>query len=410
MVNDKHVRVLLILLAIVSSAPSKHALCQDNASGVGSGRTLTVESRETLVQAVQNATPGTRILIAPGEYRGGLTFAELRGAKDRPIVLAALDPENPPIFIGGASGMRLTRPSHVQLQHLIFREATGNGLNIDDGGNADSPAHHIALRHLQVRDIGPRGNRDGIKLSGVDRFTVEHCTIERWGESGSAIDMVGCHDGEIVECAFQYRGDLFANGVQTKGGSSDITIKRCRFDHAGGRAVNIGGSTGLDYFRPRAAPYEAKNIVVEDCVFIGSMSPIVFVGVDGATVRYNTIYRPSRWVLRILQESQAERFVPCRQGSFTNNLIAFRADELRTMINVGGGTSPDTFALANNHWYCIDNPGRSRPRGLPVAETNGKFGQDPEFVSERENDLRLTDTTPVRDAGVRWAAGPKRSQ
>ncbi len=127
------------------------------------------------------------------------------------------------------------------------------------------------------------------------------------------------------------------NGVQTKGGSAKITIRRCRFDHAGGRAVNIGGSTGLAFFRPRDASDEAKNITVEDCTFIGLIAPIAFVGVDGATVRYNTIYRPKKWLIRILQESQQPRFAPCRNGSFHNKLIAFRADEARRLVNIGEG-------------------------------------------------------------------------
>mgnify|MGYP006193671343 CR=1 FL=1 len=41
---------------------------------------------------------------------------------------------------------------------------------------------------------------------------------------------------------------------------------------------------------------------------------VAFVGVDGATFRHNTIYRPTKWVLRILQESQEPRFVRTRDA------------------------------------------------------------------------------------------------
>ncbi|HSG72296.1 MAG TPA: right-handed parallel beta-helix repeat-containing protein, partial [Planctomycetaceae bacterium] len=315
--------------------------------------------------------------------------------------LAALDESKPPVFEGEGTCIHLRRPSYVELRNLVLSKATGNGLNIDDGGDANNPAREIVLRQLQVREIGPRGNRDGIKLSGVNQFSIEGCTIERWGDGGSAIDMVGCHEGQISNCEFKYRGDIQANGVQTKGGSSEITIKRCRFENAGGRAVNIGGSTGRDYFRPPSAGYEAKNITVEDCTFIGSLSPIVFVGVDGATVRYNTIYRPTRWIIRILQESQGAEFVPCRNGSFTNNVIAFRSDEARTVVNIGGGTAPATFTFAGNHWYCLDNPQRSNRLDLPVEETKGTYGEDPQFVNTERHDLQLKRTSRVRDAGVR---------
>ncbi len=390
---------LTVVMMIASCLRHDLACCEEQATP----RIVSVSSRDELVTTVQNADPGTKVLIAPGEYRGGMNFSGLHGTKGTPIVLAALDPENPPVFVGGASCIHLTSSSYVELHHLILSKATGNGLNIDDGGSATRPSHHIVLRGLQVRDVGPRGNRDGVKLSGVDKFSIEGCSVERWGDSGSAIDMVGCHEGAIENCDFRYRGDISGNGVQTKGGSSDITIKRCRFENAGSRAVNIGGSTGTDYFRPRSPGYEAKNITVEDCIFIGSMAPIAFVGVDGAKVRYNTIYRPKRWAVRILQESQGAEFVPCRNGSFTNNLIAFRSDEVGTVINVGAGTAAKTFSFAKNHWFCIDSPRLSDRLGLPVVETASCYGQDPKFVDANKKDLRLMSASPVRDAGVRPA-------
>jgi len=361
-----------------------------------------VTNRRELLSAVSQAKPGTKILIAAGEYRGGLTFTDLIGTKEKPIVLQAADPDHPPIFVGGGSGIHLRRPAHVALRNLVFTGATGNGLNIDDGGDPQNPAREILLDRLQVRNVGPKGNRDGIKLSGVDRFVIERCLVERWGESGSAIDMVGCHDGEIRHCEFKYRNDISGNGVQTKGGSADITIRRCRFENAGSRALNLGGSTGRDYFRPRDANYEAKNITVEDCTLIGSMSPVAFVGVDGATVRHNTIYRPQRWVIRILQESRGSDFIPCRNGIFAKNIIVFRSDEVRTVVNVGGQTSPETFRFANNHWYCLDQPRLSQRLGLPTPETEGTYGENPRFRDPERGEFRLRDSSPVKDSGVRF--------
>lgn len=91
-------------------------------------------SCEELIAAVNTARPGTVILIAPGEYREGLSFGGLRGSKGKPITLTALDESNPPSIVGGASGLHLTSPSYVELRNLVLRNATGNGLNIDDAG------------------------------------------------------------------------------------------------------------------------------------------------------------------------------------------------------------------------------------------------------------------------------------
>jgi hypothetical protein len=352
--------------------------------------TLRVSTREQLAQALAQARAGTTILIAPGTYRGGLSQANLRGTDKEPIIIAAADAERPPVIEGGGSGLHFSRPQFVELRNLVLAGAQGNGLNIDDGGSKDAPARHVTLSGLVIRDVGPRGNRDGIKLSGVDDFRVEYCTVERWGDGGSGIDMVGCHNGSVTGCIFRHERADQANGVQTKGGSRGITISRCRFENAGGRAVNIGGSTGLDYFRPKPQGYEAKDVTVEDCTFIGSMAAVSFVGVDGAVFRHNTIYRPTRWVVRILQENQASGFVPSRNGRFENNLIAFRSDELRTAVNVGGGTSPETFTFAGNAWYCLDRPADTRRLvQLPTRETRGTYGVDPGFVNAAAGDLRV---------------------
>ena len=292
----------LTALSFAVLVAAGHSAAQPADSKAASVR---VGSRDELIRAVRDARPGVVILVAAGEYRGGLSFENVRGTKERPIVIAAADEDRLPVLQGGNSVLQFSGPAYIELRNLVLTGGVRNGLNIDDGGSHESPAHHVTLQGLRISKIGPRGNCDGIKLSGVDDFVVDECRLNDWGDGGSAIDMVGCHQGTVTSCEFRYRGDLAANGVQTKGGSSDIAIRRCRFEQAGSRAVNIGGSTGRAYFRPQGASYEAKAITVEDCTFIGSMSPIAFVGVDGAIVRHNTIYRPSRWGMRILQESQA---------------------------------------------------------------------------------------------------------
>ncbi len=359
-----------------------------------SGATVTVKDTQELRQAIAQAEPGTQILIAPGTYEGGLSFRDLNGSPDAPIVLAAADPKHPPVIQGGGSGIHLANVSHIELRNLILAGARGNGLNIDDGGTFETPTHHILLSGLVVRDVGPEGNRDGIKLSGVDDFRVENCTVERWGSGGSGIDMVGCHRGVIEGCTFRHGDSVGSNAVQTKGGSRDVVIRRCRFEHAGSRAINIGGSTGLQFFRPKPEGYEAKDITVEGCTFIGSSAPVAFVGVDGAIVRHNTIYRPKKWALRILQETQKPEFVPCRNGQFISNIIAFRSDEMATTVNIGSGTAPETFKFARNLWYCLDDPARSEP-SLPASESDGIYGKDPLFQDAEKGNLRLKPNSPA---------------
>lgn len=360
-----------------------------------------VANRADLIQALRNAKPGVTILVAPGTYDGGLSQSGLQGTKDHPITIAAADSANPPVISGGSAGLHLSSPQHVELRDLIIQGARGNGLNIDDAGAGNPAGHDIVLRNVTVRDVGPEGNRDGIKLSGLDHFRIENCQVEQWGAGGSAIDMVGCHHGIVTGCKFHNARSESANGVQAKGASSDIVIQRSRFQNSGGRAINAGGSTGQPYFRPLNASYEARNITVEDCEFLGGGAAVAFVGVDGALFQHNTIYRPRRWVIRILQENTDPRFVPSRNGRFENNVIVFRSDEVSTVANIGPKTQPETFAFNGNTWHCLDRPADSqRLLKLPVPETNGTYGKDPGFADAENSSLEIQGRAS-NSAGVR---------
>ncbi len=363
---------------------------------------LTVRDADAFRRAVRQARPGTTILVAAGEYAGGFWFENVKGEPGKPVVIAGADPKNPPVFKGGGEAMHFAVAAHLEIRDIAIAGATANGLSIDDGGKRDGSTHHVVLRNLRVTDVGARGNEDGVKLSGVDDFRVEGCTFERWGAGGgSAIDMVGCHRGTVEDCTFRHKEA--ANAVQMKGGSASVAVRRCRFEDAGSRAVNIGGSTGLEFFRPalEKPPFaEARDITVEGNTFTGSDAPVAFVGVDGAVVRFNTIYMPRRWAMRILQETTAEGFVACRNGEFSRNIVVFRSDRWSEGgVNIGGGTAAETFRFEGNAWFCADAPARSKPK-LPVEEKGGTYGTDPMLADPEKGDLRVKKGSAVGGAGV----------
>lgn len=328
--------------------------------------------------AVAAATPGTTIRLAGGEYAGGFHFRGLAGAAGRPLILVAADAKDPPRFVGAETGLHLASPVHVELRGLVFDGLTANGVNIDDTGGRK--AQHLVLRGVRFTGIGSKGNQDALKLSGVYDFTVAECAFDRWGSGGgSGIDMVGCHRGIIENCSFGGTEGLQSNGVQAKGGSTEIAIRRSRFAQTGGRGVNLGGSTGEPFFRPPLAEgggnAEARDLRVEGNVFSGTSAPVVFAGVDGALVRFNTLENPGRWAVRLLQENAGPAFVPCRNGVFSDNRIVFQSGSWSEGgVNIGGGTDPTSFTFARNWWHCSDRPDRSRPR-LPVEETDGHYGR-----------------------------------
>lgn len=323
-----------------------------------------------LKAALSKLTPETTLRISSGEYPGG---HEVRDVAN--LTIEAADPDKPPHFKGGSYAWHFSGCSGLKLRHLRVSGQSHNGINLDDGGRDDRPTKDVTLERLNISDIGPKGNFDGLKCSGLEDVTIRNCTIEGWG--GQAIDFVGCHRVVVSECRFTGKpSHSQASGVQCKGGSEDVTIENCRFVNAGQRPINAGGSTGLAYFRPKGAKYEARRILIRKNEISGSLCACAFTGVDGAEFTDNTILFPEKWVFRILQETTEAGFVPCRNVLIENNAIVFRRSQVSIEVNIGANTAPETFRFAKNRWFAEDRPDRSRPK-LPTEEKGGTHGRDP---------------------------------
>lgn len=301
----------------------------------------------SLQTALERAVPGAKIILMPGNHSPGVHVSNVQGTADAPILITSDGNPDDVIFSGGSTCIQLSDPAYLILENFTVTGASGNGLNIDDGGSYDTPAHHVIVRNVHVRDIGPTGNHDGIKLSGLDSFRIENCTVQRPGSGGSAVDMVGCHDGIIAQNTFL---DVGSSGVQAKGGTANITVYANRFERVEQRAVNMGGSTGLQFFRPIDAPYEASNITVIANVFVDVMTPVAFTGCQYGLFAHNTVIKPRHWIARILQESTQERFVQSSNNVYANNICVID-NQVSTLVNIGGNTLPDTFRFFNNLIY-----------------------------------------------------------
>jgi len=360
----------------------------------------------TIAFAVAQASPGTVVIIHSGTYNGGTFLNDVAGTAAAPIWIGSAAGETRPIINGGTEGLHLVRCRYVILHDLEVRNASGNGVNADDGGDVANPlaSHHLVYRNLSIHDIGGTGNQDGLKLSGINDFFVIDCDLARTGGggSGSGIDMVGCHRGVIAGCTFT---DGSGSGVQAKGGSEDVEVRWCRFTNAGLRAVNIGGSTGFAFFRPPLSETqpnaEARSIRVLGNVFIGSDSPIAFVGCVNCVVAHNTLVNATHWLLRILQETTTSppyAFTACSNNIFESNLLYFSRAALSTHINIGGNTLPATFTFARNLWYAHDNPAQSTP-SLPSPEIGGVYGQNPQLAAPAAGDFHIAFASPASGAG-----------
>lgn len=338
---------------------------------VGSGQTYSVLTGATAV-----ALPGDTILVHAGTYAGGLFISNLQGTSAASIYIFAA-PGATVIYTGGSNAWQMTDAAYVHIKGFIFQQQTANGFNMDDGGSYNTPAHHIIFDSCTFRNINATGNNDLLKMSGVDDFEIRNCIFMDGSAGGSGVDMVGCHDGLITACRFESLG---SNSIQAKGGCRNVRIERNFFKNGGQRTLNLGGSTGLPYFRPIDAKYEAAELKVYSNIFIGSEAPVAYVGCINTEVINNTIYLPTKWVIRILQETvDTSRFFPCSDNFFRNNII-YHDSRVTTDCNIGGNTDPQSFTFSNNLWYHSQNTNWTGPI-LPVADLNSIIGQNPLFIN-----------------------------
>jgi hypothetical protein len=383
-------------------------------AGAARAGEVTVNSTDALRSAISRATPGTTILIAPGMYSGGLHFRNVAGNARARITIKGADPDDPPVFQGGSQAMHLSDCNYVTLANFIVDGCSINGLNCDDGGSISTPMHHLFIENVTIKNIGPRGNHDGLKMSGVDQFIIRGCRFVGWG--GSGIDMVGCHRG-VVEDSYFHGREGFSNleAIQMKGGCADNLVQDCFFDRAGDRGLNLGGGTGLPYFRPGAGDYEATRLLVAGNRFYGGQAPVAWPTASHNYVVQNTIVLPEKWIGRILQETRDPQFKPSHDGVFAKNLVTFDQRVGRPeFINIGPGTAPETWRFIGNAW--IDIEGNRAPR-LPCTEIDSVHQVDPKLVDVGKPTMRITSADPrLKDVGARawkkldaaaWTAGKK---
>ena len=345
-------------------------------SGKASCDDILVTNDAQFSAALDTATSGDRILLAPGTY-GRFTRSGLSG-----ITIRSQDANNPAVFnaAGQNEAMHLSSVTNVTVEHLIFENYTANGINIDDSGNwPGGKSNGVVLRDIIVRNsTAVSGNRDGIKISGVDNFHLNRVQVINWGTGGSAVDPVGSHHGIIENSRFVHSGTT-ASGVRPKGGSSDIEIRGNYFEMNGGRAIQFGGSTDPQFFRfpTGESNYEADNITATGNIVAGAESAISWVNIDGGIARYNLIDDPDRWVMRILNENAGNQIVDTQNGVFADNVVQF--DEgLSRVVNIGPEVLAGTFSFSGNHWYDSSDPGLTEADlNLPADETGGIYGIDP---------------------------------
>jgi hypothetical protein len=137
-------------------------------------------------------------------------------------------------------------------------------------------------------------------------------------------------------------------------------------------------------------------------VIIGSQVPLAFVGAVDSLAANNTIISPTRWLVRILQETKSDGahvFRPSGNNAVIGNLFYFDQSTLKKHVDVRSNVDATSFVFANNLWFAYGDVGGSGP-DLPVRETDGIVGRDPLLFAPESGDFRLRSDSPAVGAGL----------
>jgi hypothetical protein len=110
-------------------------------------RIIKVATNTQLNDAIQNAQPGDRIVIADGSYNG-LNLVGLKGTEDKPIVFTAENPRSA-IISGSASGRnaRLSDCEYLEFHNMRFTGGSVWGFTMGPAYSTDST---LGCRHIRI--------------------------------------------------------------------------------------------------------------------------------------------------------------------------------------------------------------------------------------------------------------------
>lgn len=355
------------ILSLVLATPTYDAVAQ----------VISVNDSASFQAALNNASSGQQIVLAPGVYPGRFTATGLAD-----VAIRSADSNDPAVIdaAGLGEGIKFSSINGVSISDLIIRNASVNGINIDDGGFI-ALSENVTIRNVDLRD----GGGDGIKLTGVVGFHIDQVKVVGWGGNWTAVNFIGSQNGVVERSYFENTTPGSGAGVQAKSGSADIVIRANRFVNANERSIQIGGGGSVELFRPQPpGNVHAARIVAEGNVIInngnvgqGIRAAASFINVGDGIFRNNVVDRPSIYAFRILKENPEPPFIDTQNGVVDDNIVLWNEGDLFEVVNVGPNTLPATFAFQANHWFNLTSPANSHPL-LPVAEVDGVYGVDPQ--------------------------------
>ncbi|MCC6984160.1 MAG: right-handed parallel beta-helix repeat-containing protein, partial [Bauldia sp.] len=243
-------------------------------------------SREAPVSSIQlavdRATPGTAILILPGEYRENVEFERIEGTPGRPIWLAAAEGRGTVTIRPADSSdavITIQGEDNIVIRDLVI-EGGYDGIAVTQGGRDFTDlVDNIVIEGNVIRGV----SHDGIKIGQANNVRVVDNLVDGAGEQG--IDLLAVAHATIS--GNEITNVAGSSGLFAKGGSFDLLIADNYIHHVAGDGLLVGGWTSAGSFRPGTG-FEASEVVVTGNVVHDAVKrPLTVLGAENVDIHGN---------------------------------------------------------------------------------------------------------------------------
>jgi hypothetical protein len=297
---------------------------------------IEVDSAKALQDALATASPGQKISILPGTYRGAfIVKAPAGGSDEQPVIIEAVQGVGTVILDGTGHHMtlRFNGSHHVVVRDLVITGGGYHGVFFENG------ASHITLENNWVHDnttIHPLNSHAEIKGSGGDDATrpghitlrgnrIYHMTHPAGGNF-QGIDCNRCDSFHIVDNHIFDIGQptgrthsYYDQGacIQMKTRSMDTVIEGNRIENC--HIGIVSGGEGAE------SPEHIGGVIRHNLILGSANIGLVVANVDAGNVHHNTFFGNHR---DVLLGSDRRHHRPRNDVEIAHNIFTMPPEEL----------------------------------------------------------------------------------
>ena len=293
----------------------------DEAGGgvLPAGRLRSVNTMETLRQAIDTARPGDVILLQPGTYRIKQNYIVVGqpGTQAAPIVVRAPRPGTVILESEMTEAIKVAAP-HWRFENLVLRGVCADDTTCDNGFHVVGAAQGTVLRNLRIEDFNAHIKINGEGETFPDGGRIDHTTLlntrpRQTGNPVTPIDLVTANDwvieSNLIADFIKAGGDTVSYGAFAKGAARGTVFSRnvilCEWRLRGRKGQTIGlsfggGGTerGLRRERGRSGLEHADGVMTGNLIAFCSDDGIYLNRATNSVIRRNTLIATSGIVVR----------------------------------------------------------------------------------------------------------------